>query len=102
MQERRLGRRDEAGIEGGEAAGNAQAGEYIPFYFDQQLKLPKLPIEMGRTAAFAVREQPGCLGEHTDSILATLGYSAQEIQNLKSEQIVLRSDRMLNIEPRDE
>jgi crotonobetainyl-CoA:carnitine CoA-transferase CaiB-like acyl-CoA transferase len=69
---------------------------------DQQLKLPKLPIAMGRTAEFAVREQPGCLGEHTDSILATLGYSAQEIQKLKSEQIVLRSDRMLNIEPRGE
>ena len=69
---------------------------------DRQLKLPKLPIAMGRTAEFAVREQPGCLGEHTDSILATLGYSAQEIQTLKSDQIVLRSDRMLNIEPRSE
>ena len=57
---------------------------------------------MGRTAEFAVREQPGSLGEHTDTILATLGYSAQEIQALKSEQVVLRSDRMLNTDPRDE
>ena len=37
-------------------------------------------------------------GEHTDAILATLGYSEHEIQMLKSEQVVLRSDRMLNIE----
>jgi crotonobetainyl-CoA:carnitine CoA-transferase CaiB-like acyl-CoA transferase len=69
---------------------------------DKQFKLPKLPIDMGRTAEFAVREQPGSLGEHTDTILATLGYSAQEIQALKSEQVVLRSDRMLNTDPRDE
>ena len=68
---------------------------------DKQFKLPKLPIAMGRTADFEVREQPGTLGEHTDSILATLGYSAQEIQQLKSEQVVLRSDRMLNTEVRE-
>jgi len=68
---------------------------------DKQFKLPKLPIDMGRTADFEVREQPGTLGEHTDSILAALGYSAQEIQQLKSEQVVLRSDRMLNTEVRE-
>lgn len=69
---------------------------------DRQFKLPKLPIDMGQTAEFAVREQPGSLGEHTDAILATLGYSAHEIQTLKSEHVVLRSDRMLNTDPRDE
>ena len=69
---------------------------------DKNFKLPKLPISMGRTNEFEVREQPGCLGEHTDSILATLGYSAQQIEALKSKQVVLRSDRMLNIEPRDQ
>jgi crotonobetainyl-CoA:carnitine CoA-transferase CaiB-like acyl-CoA transferase len=68
---------------------------------DKHLKLPKLPIELGRTTEFEVREQPGCLGEHTDSILATLGYSEQEIQMLKSERVVLRSDRMLNTEGRE-
>lgn len=65
---------------------------------DQHFKVPKLPLEMGTTTAFEVREQPGCLGEHTDSILAALGYSEQEIQALKSERVVLRSDRMLNTE----
>ena len=39
---------------------------------DKQFKLPKLPISMGQTADFAVREQPGNLGEHTDAILAAL------------------------------
>lgn len=69
---------------------------------NEHLKLPKLPIDMGRTTEFDVREQPGCLGEHTDSILATLGYSEQEIQALKSERVVLRSNRMLNTEAREE
>ncbi len=69
---------------------------------DKRFKLPKLPIAMGRTADFEVREQPGNLGEHTDAILATLGYSAAQIQQLKSEQVVLRSQRMLNTEDRAE
>lgn len=69
---------------------------------DKLLKLPKLPIAMGRSAEFAVREHPGTLGEHTDSILATLGYSAEEIQNLKAEKIVLRTTQMLNTEDRAE
>jgi crotonobetainyl-CoA:carnitine CoA-transferase CaiB-like acyl-CoA transferase len=68
---------------------------------DKNFKLPKLPISMGRTTEFAVREQPGTLGEHTDSILATLGYSASDIEGLKSEKVVLRSDRMLNTDPGD-
>ena len=69
---------------------------------DKQFKLPKLPIAMGRTADFEVREQPGNLGEHTDAILATLGYSVDEIQKLKSEEVVLRSNQMLNTEVRAE
>ena len=68
---------------------------------DKPYRLPKLPITMGRTAEFTVREQPGGLGAHTDSILATLGYSAPEIEALKAEKIVLRSDRMLNTDPSD-
>ena len=65
-------------------------------------KLPQLPITLGRTIEFAVREQPGSLGQHTDTILATLGYSESEIVALKAEKIVLRSDRMLNTDPSDE
>ncbi len=65
---------------------------------DKDYKLPKLPISMGQSEDFSVRENPGTLGEHTDSILASLGYSADEIQKLKTEQAVLRSDQMLNID----
>ena len=69
---------------------------------DDKFKLPKLPISMGRTTDFTVREQPGCLGEHTDSILAALGYSAQEIEKLKTARVVLKSDKVLNIESREQ
>ncbi len=69
---------------------------------DKQFKMPKLPISMGQTADFEVREHPGNLGEHTEGILATLGYSAADILKLKSEHVVLRSDQMLNTEARAE
>jgi crotonobetainyl-CoA:carnitine CoA-transferase CaiB-like acyl-CoA transferase len=68
----------------------------------KQIKVPKLPISMGRTADFNVRENPAALGEHTDAILATLGYSAADIQKLKADKIVLRSNKMLNTEDRTE
>ncbi len=67
---------------------------------DKQFKLPKLPISMGQTDDFEVREQPGALGADTDAILATLGYSAADIQKLKAEDVVLRSEQMLNTEVR--
>ena len=68
---------------------------------DECFKLPKIPVDMRRTADFEVREQPGCLGEHTDAILESLGYSAAEIERLKAERVVLRSDQMLNTETRE-
>ena len=63
----------------------------------QRLKVPKLPISMARTEDFAVRRDPACLGEHTDDILAELGYAADQIDALKSEKIVRRSARMLDV-----
>src|SRR5262249_60129825 len=45
---------------------------------DEKFKLPKLPISMGQTTDFGVRQGPGALGKDTDSILAEAGYSAQE------------------------
>src|SRR5262249_47821609 len=68
---------------------------------DERFKLPKLPIDFRETTAFAVRQPPGCLGEHTDAILGALGYSATEIAALKEQRVVLRSDRMLNIGSKD-
>jgi crotonobetainyl-CoA:carnitine CoA-transferase CaiB-like acyl-CoA transferase len=69
---------------------------------DEHFKLPKLPISMGMTADFSVRQGPGGLGEHTDSILAEVGYSPQEIEKLKAARVVLRSDKILNVESREE
>jgi crotonobetainyl-CoA:carnitine CoA-transferase CaiB-like acyl-CoA transferase len=63
---------------------------------DKDFKVPKLPVSLGRTVDFEVRAQAGPLGAHTDSILAEIGYSAAEIETLKSQKVVLRSDRTLN------
>jgi crotonobetainyl-CoA:carnitine CoA-transferase CaiB-like acyl-CoA transferase len=68
---------------------------------DKPFRVPRIPIAMERTAQFTVRENPGALGAHTDAILANLGYSTQQIDALKAEKIVLRSDKMLNTDPSD-
>lgn len=65
------------------------------------LRVPKLPIAMERTKEFTVREQPGALGAHTDEILANLGYTGPQIEQLKAEKIVVRTDKLLNTDPSD-
>jgi crotonobetainyl-CoA:carnitine CoA-transferase CaiB-like acyl-CoA transferase len=64
-----------------------------------RFKVPKLPIDLAATRDFAVREQPAPIGRHTDDILAELGYSPQEIERLKAEKVVVRSERMLTDMP---
>jgi crotonobetainyl-CoA:carnitine CoA-transferase CaiB-like acyl-CoA transferase len=63
---------------------------------DKEFKAPKLPISMAGTRDFETRAQAGTLGAHTDSILAELGYSAADVEALKAQKVVLRSDRTLN------
>jgi len=76
-----------------------EAKRWLPLKIgDANFKAPKLPLAMLRTRDFEVREQPACLGEHTDSILEDLGYTAAEIKALKEEKVVLRSNKMLNID----
>jgi crotonobetainyl-CoA:carnitine CoA-transferase CaiB-like acyl-CoA transferase len=72
--------------------GNRWLNLSVPGY---QLKVPKVPFHMERTPDFDVRQQPACLGEHTDIILEELGYSPADIAALKKENVVLRSNRML-------
>jgi crotonobetainyl-CoA:carnitine CoA-transferase CaiB-like acyl-CoA transferase len=63
----------------------------------REVKVPKLPFSMEETREFHVRQDPSTLGAHTDAILAELGYSPADIEELKADKVVLRSERMLNI-----
>jgi crotonobetainyl-CoA:carnitine CoA-transferase CaiB-like acyl-CoA transferase len=60
-------------------------------------KQPALPVTFGN-ARYPVRLPPPALGEHTDQVLSELGYLPTEIAQLKAEQAVLQSDRMLAID----
>jgi crotonobetainyl-CoA:carnitine CoA-transferase CaiB-like acyl-CoA transferase len=68
---------------------------------DKSLKVPKLPFALGGTRDFEVRHQPANLGEDSESILSELGYSAAEIEALKGEKIIKRTNKMLNIDDGD-
>ena len=46
-----------------------------------------LPVSLSRTPAGIDRRPPG-VSEHTDEVLAELGYSDSEISQLRSEQVV--------------
>ena len=70
----------------------------MPFLVLDNQDYPVVDPATGLICQFETREQAGTLGAHTDSILADLGYSAADIEALKSQKVVLRSNRMLNID----
>ncbi len=49
--------------------------------------LMKTPVELSATPG-EIRERPPVLGEHTDEIMAELGYSVEEISELRSKRVV--------------
>jgi len=53
----------------------------------ENLQVPGFPVKMGDTPQ-SVRYHPPLLGEHTDDVLMELGYSIEDIQQLKSMHIV--------------
>jgi crotonobetainyl-CoA:carnitine CoA-transferase CaiB-like acyl-CoA transferase len=68
----------------------------VPTY--KGLKIPTLPITLGETKRVTIRSGPPRLGEHTDAILTEAGYSAAEIEALKADGVVRRTDQMLQID----
>jgi formyl-CoA transferase len=52
-----------------------------------RVRAPGIPVRMSGTPP-SVREHPPLLGEHTDAILAELGYSAEEIAALRRDGAV--------------
>jgi crotonobetainyl-CoA:carnitine CoA-transferase CaiB-like acyl-CoA transferase len=80
-----------------------EAGQWLTLNVPgHDLRVPKLPIDLRQSEEFGVRHQPAALGEHTDAILAELGYTPADIERLKGEKVVLRSDRMLTDLPTSE
>lgn len=53
----------------------------------ENLQVPGFPVKMGDTPQ-SVRYYPPLLGEHTDDVLSELGYSTEDIQQLKNKQII--------------
>ncbi|MAL78557.1 MAG: formyl-CoA transferase [Sneathiella sp.] len=55
--------------------------------FDKEIPVAELPIKMSKTDTKMKRRAP-TLGEHTDEIMESLGYSADEIAELRKKRVV--------------
>ena len=51
------------------------------------LRLPGIPFKLARTPG-SIRRHPPSLGEHTDEILASLGYDAEQVRRLRAASVV--------------
>ena len=60
----------------------------LPDHEGKPMKLIGLPVHLTRTPGH-IRSTPPALGQHTDTILQRLGYSADEVQRLHEQGVVL-------------
>jgi crotonobetainyl-CoA:carnitine CoA-transferase CaiB-like acyl-CoA transferase len=67
------------------ALGMFQPTEYPGL--DKPAPLMVTPVELSQTPG-EIRRRPPTLGEHTDQIMAELGYSEEEIQQLRDKRVV--------------
>lgn len=67
------------------AKGLFQATDYPGL--DQPAPLMKTPVELSRTPG-DIRQRPPTLGEHTDQIMQQLGYSQEEIKELRAKRVI--------------
>ncbi|MFT4887982.1 MAG: crotonobetainyl-CoA:carnitine CoA-transferase CaiB-like acyl-CoA transferase [Pseudohongiellaceae bacterium] len=67
------------------ALGMFQLTEYPGL--DKPAPLMVTPVELSQTPG-EIRRRPPTLGEHTDQIMAELGYSEEEIQQLRDKRVV--------------
>ncbi len=54
---------------------------------EQELPIPRMPIDFS-TISNGIKRRAPCLGEHTESIMESLGYSRSEISELRSLRVV--------------
>lgn len=67
------------------AKGLFQATDYPGL--DKPAPLMKTPVELSRTPG-DIRQRPPTLGEHTDQIMQQLGYSQEEIKELRAKRVI--------------
>ena len=53
----------------------------------RRVPLAETPVRLSRTPG-AIRTRPPTIGEHTDQVLAELGYGAKEIDALRRERVI--------------
>ncbi len=60
---------------------------HVPHSLIPDLKLPGVPIQLSRTPG-RIQSPPPLLGEHTDQILAGMGYTEPQIAELRADGVV--------------
>ena len=65
-----------------------QMVQELPDHEGKPMKLIGIPVHLTRTPGH-IRSTPPALGQHTDAILQRLGYSADEVQRLREQRVVL-------------